>query len=98
MRSVKLRDSKFGQALVVETSAESGGYVLGFRLETEDEGQRLQKQIASMRAASLRHPTFGVDLQDLTPHPTPPEVLPADGHDTSRPLPVIARNDAWCAA
>ena len=61
MRSVKLRDSKFGQALVVETSAESGGYVLGFRLETKDEGQRLQKQIASMRAASPRHPTCGVD-------------------------------------
>lgn len=28
--SVKIRDSKFGQALVVETSPKAGGYLLGF--------------------------------------------------------------------
>ena len=29
MTSVKLRESKFGQALVIETHVRSGGYILG---------------------------------------------------------------------
>lgn len=32
IRSVKVRESKFGQALVIETSPASGGYVLGFKV------------------------------------------------------------------
>lgn len=36
MKSVKIRDSKFGLALVVESSQQSGGYVLGFRIDPTD--------------------------------------------------------------
>lgn len=33
MKSVKVRDSKFGPALVIETTPASGGYVLGFKVD-----------------------------------------------------------------
>ena len=36
MKSIRLRESKFGQALVIETRAQSGGYILGFRLDPEE--------------------------------------------------------------
>ncbi len=32
MKAIKIRDSKFGHALVIETTPKSGGYVLGFRV------------------------------------------------------------------
>jgi len=33
MRCVRIRDSKYGMALVIETSEYSGGYVLGFKID-----------------------------------------------------------------
>jgi len=33
MKSINVRNSKFGQALVIETTASSGGYILGFRAD-----------------------------------------------------------------
>ncbi len=32
IKGIKVRDSKFGQALVIETTAQSGGYILGFKV------------------------------------------------------------------
>ena len=37
MKCVRIRDSKYGMALVLETSDFSGGYVLGFRVEKLEE-------------------------------------------------------------
>ena len=36
MKSIRIRDSKFGAALVIETTPRSGGYVLGFRVDPQD--------------------------------------------------------------
>jgi Bardet-Biedl syndrome 5 protein len=33
MKCVRVRDSKYGTALVLETSDFSGGYVLGFKVD-----------------------------------------------------------------
>ncbi len=35
-KSVRVRDSKFGPALVIETTGRSGGYILGFRIDPEE--------------------------------------------------------------
>jgi hypothetical protein len=32
-KAIKIRDSKFGHALVIETTPKSGGYILGFRVD-----------------------------------------------------------------
>lgn len=35
IKSLRLRDSKFGRALVLETYAKAGGYILGFRVDPQ---------------------------------------------------------------
>ena len=37
MKKILVRESKYGVALVLETSEFSGSYVLGFRIENVDE-------------------------------------------------------------
>ena len=36
---MRIRESKYGTALVLETSEFSGGYVLGFKVEQVEEGE-----------------------------------------------------------
>lgn len=40
VKCVRIRDSKYGMALVLETSDFSGGYVLGFRVEKLEEAYK----------------------------------------------------------
>ena len=37
MKCIKIRESKYGMALVVETSELSGGYILGFKVDKLEE-------------------------------------------------------------
>ena len=59
-RQVRLRDSKFGMALVLETSEVSGGYVLGFRLDPLEKMKDVQKEISALFRAFSQNPVFGV--------------------------------------
>eukprot|EP01048_Picozoa_sp_COSAG05_P009289 COSAG05_NODE_753_length_7528_cov_4.065823_3_plen_409_part_00 len=36
MKTIRMRESKFGRALVIETVQRSGGYILGFRVDPQD--------------------------------------------------------------
>lgn len=36
MASIRVRESKFGPALVIETTSQSGGYILGFRVDPKE--------------------------------------------------------------
>ncbi|XP_050419171.1 Bardet-Biedl syndrome 5 protein homolog isoform X1 [Patella vulgata] len=69
MRTIKIRDSKFGLALVVETSTSSGGYVLGFRIDPAEKLQSVAKQIQNLHKVYSHCPIFGVeyDTEDRTP-------------------------------
>uniref|UniRef100_A0A914UX40 Bardet-Biedl syndrome 5 n=1 Tax=Plectus sambesii TaxID=2011161 RepID=A0A914UX40_9BILA len=62
LKSCKMRDSKFGLALVIETSAQSGEYVLGFRVDPEEKLQRVCKEIQQMARAFMTKPIFGVQF------------------------------------
>lgn len=78
MKSVKLRDSKFGPALVIETSARSNGYVLGFHISPQELLEQTTKEIQSLRSIYSSCPVFGVEFEidsDVTPQPT--QVRPA---------------------
>ncbi|NXU70790.1 BBS5 protein, partial [Oreotrochilus melanogaster] len=75
IRSIKIRDSKFGLALVIESSQQSGGYVLGFKIEPVEKLQEAVKEINSLHRVYSANPIFGVDyemeekpqaLEDLT--------------------------------
>ncbi|XP_063848231.1 Bardet-Biedl syndrome 5 protein homolog isoform X3 [Scylla paramamosain] len=67
--SVKVRESKFGMALVVESSEASGGYVLGFRIDPVEKLHEVHKEISALYTVYSQCPVFGVEfiLQDKDP-------------------------------
>jgi len=62
IKTVRVRDSKFGTALVIETSARSGGYILGFRVDPQDKLQDVFQEIKSLWQVFSSNPIFGVQF------------------------------------
>lgn len=63
MKSVRLREStRFGLALVIETSEESGGFVLGFRVDPVEALVAVTQEIENLFAMFAETPIFGVDF------------------------------------
>ncbi len=60
MRSVAVRDSKFGRALVVTTTQRSGGYVLGFRVESSEKLEAVHREVEALHRVFTKNPIFGV--------------------------------------
>lgn len=60
--NVRIRESKFGSALVIETSSESGGYILGFRVDPVDRLKDLFAEITSLHTIFSSNPVFGVEF------------------------------------
>lgn len=60
-RQINVRNSKFGQALVIETTQQSGGYVLGFRVDEVEKLEMLHKQITNLFKLFSLNPNFGVE-------------------------------------
>ncbi|XP_027996857.1 Bardet-Biedl syndrome 5 protein isoform X4 [Eptesicus fuscus] len=73
-RSIKIRDSKFGLALVIESSQQSGGYVLGFKIDPVEKLQASVKEINSLHKVYSASPIFGVDYE-MEEKPQPLEAL-----------------------
>lgn len=63
MVGVKVRDSKFGPAFVIETSNQAGGYVLGFRVDPPEKLQEVFKEVSSLWKLYGNNPIIGVDFQ-----------------------------------
>ncbi|KAG2435580.1 hypothetical protein HYH02_011873 [Chlamydomonas schloesseri] len=61
IRSIKVRDSKFGQALVIETTPASGGYILGFKVDPKETLDYVFKEISSLWQVYAANPVFGVE-------------------------------------
>ncbi|CAH1402145.1 unnamed protein product [Nezara viridula] len=59
--SVKIRDSRFGPALVVESKPGSGAYVLGFKIDPVSKLQQVAKELSSMLEIHSANPEFGVE-------------------------------------
>jgi len=57
---VKIRESKFGMALVIESSQISGGYILGFRIDPVNKLHEVQKEISSLHVLYSANPIFGI--------------------------------------
>ncbi|KAI9554025.1 hypothetical protein GHT06_019297 [Daphnia sinensis] len=56
-----LRDSKFGQVLVIESVDNSGGgYVLGFRIDPASRLKQIIQELRSLHVTQNRNPEFGV--------------------------------------
>jgi len=63
MKSIRIRESKFGPALVIETTPRSGGYILGFRIDPQDRLKELYKEIHSLWQVFSVNPVFGVEFE-----------------------------------
>lgn len=59
--SVRLKDSKFGTALVIESSELSGGYILGFRIDPSERLEAVYREISSLHKTYSDSPIFGVE-------------------------------------
>ena len=59
VKCVKLRESKYGLALVLETSEFSGGYVLGFKV---DQLEAVFAEVLNLFRTYSQNPVFGVDV------------------------------------
>eukprot|EP00760_Papus_ankaliazontas_P006168 PhM_4_TR12924/c0_g1_i1/m.63635/K16748/BBS5; Bardet-Biedl syndrome 5 protein len=63
IKSVKVRESKFGPAFVVETSQQAGAYVLGFRIDPPEKLQEVYKEVVALHGIYSKQPIFGVDFE-----------------------------------
>ena len=62
MKVVRVRESKFGPALVVETSQRCGGYILGFRVDPAEQLAAVFQEVQSLHRIFSQTPIFGVDF------------------------------------
>ncbi|XP_057293907.1 Bardet-Biedl syndrome 5 protein homolog [Hydractinia symbiolongicarpus] len=92
MKSIRISDSKFGLALVLETSQQSGGYVLGFRLDPVEKLQETVKEIQNLYKVYSSWPIFGIEfdkeskpeaLEELTIDPVEDDIEITDDEVTS---------------
>jgi Bardet-Biedl syndrome 5 protein len=56
--TIKVRETKFGTALVIETSSANGGYILGFKLE---QIEKIYMEITGLFKVYSDNPIFGIE-------------------------------------
>jgi len=85
LRSVGIRDSpRFGVALVLNTSKETGGYVLGFRIDPPEKLKPIATEIEQLHQLFTAQPNFGVDYRlDEKPKPLADLKVPRVDEDVS---------------
>ena len=59
---MKIRDSKFGAAMVMETSVDVGEFVLGFRVDPFDKLKEVVQEIHSLFQVYCASPEYGVEF------------------------------------
>ena len=62
MRSIRVRDSKFGLALVIDTNPKAGGYVLGFRLDPKERLEDVAREVRNLHQVYAEKPIFGIQF------------------------------------
>jgi len=60
MVNVRIRESKYGLALVIQTAHTAGNYVLGFRIDPQERLHEVYKELLSLHTIYSKTPLFGV--------------------------------------
>ncbi|RWS14300.1 DUF1448 domain containing protein-like protein [Dinothrombium tinctorium] len=58
---IRIRESKFGIALVIESSEATGGYVLGFRLDPIERLHSVYNELINLYSVHANNPNLGVE-------------------------------------
>lgn len=61
MVNLRIRESKYGLALVIQTAQTAGNYVLGFRIDPQEKLHEVYKELSSLFAVYSQTPIFGVN-------------------------------------
>ncbi|KAK4872487.1 hypothetical protein RN001_014516 [Aquatica leii] len=61
--SIRIRDSKFGKALVIICTERSGGYILGFRIDPEDKLNVVFKELSALFTVYAANPIYGIEYE-----------------------------------
>ena len=62
IKTIRMRDSKFGKALVLETFTRGGGYILGFRMDPLSKLEEVHREVVQLHTLFSATPVFGVDF------------------------------------
>ena len=62
VRSICTRECKLGPALVIETTPESGGYVLAFKFDPPEQLQNVHDQVLQLHKQFSENPVFGFEF------------------------------------
>ncbi|GMS89680.1 hypothetical protein PENTCL1PPCAC_11855 [Pristionchus entomophagus] len=68
LANCRVRDSKFGLALVIDTTPQSGEYILGFRIDPEEKLKNTCRSINSLSKAAALKPFFGIKQRESDTH------------------------------
>lgn len=70
VNGIRVRESKFGVALVIESTEASGGYVLGFRIDPVERLHSVYSELLNLYNVHAMNPNLGVqhalDLDSMT--------------------------------
>eukprot|EP00002_Diphylleia_rotans_P031467 TRINITY_DN6536_c0_g2_i3.p1 TRINITY_DN6536_c0_g2~~TRINITY_DN6536_c0_g2_i3.p1 ORF type:complete len:315 (-),score=57.19 TRINITY_DN6536_c0_g2_i3:430-1374(-) len=77
MKSIRLRESKFGLALVIETTPYSNSYVLGFRIDPPEKLNEVFEELQNLHRLFSMNPILGVDFK-IEDKPLPLNQLKVD--------------------
>ncbi|CAH8849900.1 unnamed protein product [Trichobilharzia szidati] len=62
IQMITARDSKFGEALVFQTTRQVGSYLLGFRIDPRDRLVKVLKQLGSLHNLYIKNPVLGIEM------------------------------------
>ena len=62
IKNLRMRESKFGKALVVETFKAAGGYILGFRMDPLEKLTETHTELKKLWDVFTMNPVFGVQF------------------------------------
>ncbi|XP_076257951.1 Bardet-Biedl syndrome 5 protein isoform X1 [Rhynchophorus ferrugineus] len=63
VEAIRVRDSKFGKALVIKSSERSGSFILGFKVDPEEKLHTLYKELTSLSTVFMSSPIYGVEYK-----------------------------------
>lgn len=62
IKTLRVRESKFGKVLVIETYTRAGGYILGFRVDPIDKLDGVLSELQNLHQTYSNSPIFGVEF------------------------------------
>jgi Bardet-Biedl syndrome 5 protein len=77
MVNLRIRESKYGLALVIQTAQTAGNYTLGFRIDPQERLNEVYKELTSLHSVYSQTPIFGVnyDLKAMVNAPNEQRIV-----------------------